>query len=235
MGVWPAARSNGLLRAGAPPRRTCAHLPRSGGRLAGQGGFDHVLDVAHVQAVAGRPFAVDVDHQLRQLAQAVHLGALYALDLLELVLHGLDQAAQLAQVVTRHLDHDLALDLRDGLEHVVADRLRERRVHAGDHGQALVHFFDQLLVREAFAPLFGGLHVHKYLGHAQCLRVSTVFRLAGLGHHGAHFGDGQQGLAGHAQHVGCFVLRHAGRHVPVHPKRAFVELRQKLRAQTGRG
>ena len=129
---------------------------------------------------------------MRQLAQTVDLGALHARDLTELTLQGLGGATQFRQVVPGHLDHDLPLDLRDGLEHVVPDRLRERRVDARDAGELKIHFLDQLLTRESLAPLFHRFHIHEHLGHAEGFGVGAVFRLAGLGDHRSHLGNLEQ-------------------------------------------
>ncbi|OUM01494.1 hypothetical protein A8M77_15900 [Variovorax sp. JS1663] len=70
--------------------------------------------------VACRALAVDVDHQLGEVAEPVDLAAEHAGHLLDLVLDGFCDPAQHGQVVARHLDHDLAVDLRDRLQHVVA-------------------------------------------------------------------------------------------------------------------
>ena len=56
-------------------------------------------------------------------------------------------------VLAKHFDHDLAVDLRNALEHVVANRLREARLDAGNASERRVHLIDQLILRQAARPL----------------------------------------------------------------------------------
>ena len=49
--------------------KSLASFHRHGDGLAAQGGFDHVLNVADVDAVAGRPVAVDLDFQVALAAR----------------------------------------------------------------------------------------------------------------------------------------------------------------------
>ena len=86
-------------------------FPELRGRLAAEGGLHHVLNVLHVQAQAGCPVAVNVDHQLWQIPQAVNFTPLHALHLFDFALDGFGDTAQLLQVLARHLDDDLPLDL----------------------------------------------------------------------------------------------------------------------------
>ena len=53
-------------------------FPQFGGGLAGQSGFDDILDVADVQAVAGGGFAVNFDDGLRHFARAINAGGIHA-------------------------------------------------------------------------------------------------------------------------------------------------------------
>src|SRR5207253_2726156 len=47
-------------------------LPNLSGLFSAESCFDHILNIHDVQAVAGRPLAVDFDLQLRNLAGAIH-------------------------------------------------------------------------------------------------------------------------------------------------------------------
>src|SRR5439155_19521976 len=107
-------------------------LPWLGGRLAPEGGLYAVLDTGDVQAVARRSRRIDLALELRHVAAPIDEGARHAADRQNGAQHAGGRAAQDVYVLAEHFDHDLAVDLRDALEHVVADRLREARLDAGD-------------------------------------------------------------------------------------------------------
>ena len=212
-------------------RKFTLAFPQLRGRFAAQRCFHHILNVLHVQAEPCGAVTVDVDHQLRQVTEAVNLAALHPLDLFDFTLNGFGHAAQFTQVFAGHLDDDLALDLRYGFQHVVANRLRERWINAGNRPQLAVHLVDQLVAGQALAPFFLRLHVDENLRHAEGFGVGAVFGLASLGHGGAHFGHAVQGIARQQQYFGRLDAGDAGRHVEIGPEGAFVELGQKLRPE----
>src|SRR5439155_15499045 len=111
-------------------------FPHLGRDLAADGGFDRVLDIGDVQPIAGRAVPVDGDLQLRHLAGAIDEGAVDAPHVGDRVQHVGRSLTEDVGIFAEHLDHDLSVDLGDALEHVVADRLRDGDVDAGNRGQA---------------------------------------------------------------------------------------------------
>ena len=138
---------------------------------------------------------------------------------------------QRRRIVAEHLDDDLPVNLRNALENVVADRLRDRGVESGN---AADRFFDlrrQLLASETARPLGWRFQIDEKLGHVDGLRVGPIFGPACLGDHLRHLGE----LANNAPHLRAEPrgLGHgyARRQHQVHPERPLVELGQELRAQ----
>src|SRR5919198_860881 len=103
-------------------REAALAFPHLRHRLAAERALDHVLHVADVDAVARGARPVDAHLDLRQLAQAIDEAARHARHGLHLLQYRDRQVAQRLEVLAEHLDHDLAVDLRDRLEDVVADR-----------------------------------------------------------------------------------------------------------------
>ena len=123
-----AAPSSGkrttTLKCFSPSQISVAALPPSRG-------FDHVLDVGNVQAITGGALAVDLDHALRHFAGAVDEGrGDHARTPSRRCAAILPPSRAGRRVVAEHLDHDLAVDLRDAFQHVVADRLGEAGLDA---------------------------------------------------------------------------------------------------------
>ena len=147
--------------AARPPRAGSPRVPPSAVSITS-------CDVADVEAVARRRGAVDLDQELRQLAQrgrrrrAPRPARRWIASSVSVA-----SFAQRVEVVAEHLDDDLAVDLRDRLEHVVADRLRERRRRCrASSSSACLH-----LVASAVACVtparhsLSGLQVDQELGH----------------------------------------------------------------------
>src|SRR5713226_2326131 len=95
----------------------------------------------------------------------------------------------------------LTVDLRDGLEHVVADRLREARLDPGKARHRPVHLVDQLALARAASPLRLGLQVHQHLAHVDELGIGAVLGPAALGDDALDFRNGRQSRAESAAHA----------------------------------
>ena len=106
-------------------------FPHLCGRLAAEGGFDRVLDVGDVEAVARGALAVDFDLHLWHWPTRSMAAQVTPRTSGDLAKHFLGVFVQHRDVVAEDLDDDLAVDLRDALQHVVADRLREADDRAG--------------------------------------------------------------------------------------------------------
>jgi hypothetical protein len=76
-------------------------------------GFDHVLNIDNVQAIARGLRAVDLDQLLRQFALTVDHRARDAGHIGYGGEHILRVTLQFHQIVAEHLDHDLPVDLRN--------------------------------------------------------------------------------------------------------------------------
>jgi len=213
-------------------------FPQFGGGLAGEGRFDDVLDVHHVQAVAGSCGTVDFQTVLRQVAIAVDEGAHDTGHVADAVEDLPAFRTQCRHVVAEQLDDDLAVDLRDGFEDLVAYRLAEGRLDTRHVVQLVFHVADQLFLGHALAPGAVRFQVDQHFGHVDVLRVGAVFRAAALGDHRLDFGEVGDDAAQLAQFAACLIDGNRGRQGDVDPDRAFVEFRQELRTQfrhQGRG
>src|SRR5207302_3465714 len=101
-------------------------------RLAAERGLDDVFDVGDVQAVPRGALPIDLDLQLRHQPGAIDERPRDAADRRDRPQHLVRGPAEDVAVFAEHLDDDLAVDLRDALEDVVANRLREARLDPGD-------------------------------------------------------------------------------------------------------
>ena len=206
-------------------------FPQGGGGFAGQGGLNHILDVADVEPVAGRALAVNFNQQLRQLAKPIHLCTVDATHLLDLVFDFFGGFAQLGQIVPCEFDHNLPVDLRNRLQHIVPNGLRKSRLHARQVGHHPIHLFDQGFLGHARSPLLDGFEVDKHLGHADGFGVGAVFGLTGFGHRGVDLWHREQGTPHIVQDARRLGVGDAGGQAQVDPNRALIELGQKLRTQ----
>src|SRR5581483_1495045 len=100
-------------------------FPQLGRRLPAQADLDLILDVTHVQPIPSGARPIDLQTRLRYLARAIDERALDAANRAHCTQHLLRALGELHRIVTEDLHHDLAVDLRDALQHVVANRLRE--------------------------------------------------------------------------------------------------------------
>ena len=164
-------------------------LPQLGRRLAGQGHFDDILHVHDVEPVTGCRSPVDLQPVLRQIPIPVDKGPRHAGHLADLVEQLVGTGFKRCQVVTKHLDDNLAIDLRDRFENLVAYRLAERRLDAGKIVQLVFHLTDQLVLGHTLAPGRFRLQVDQHLGHVDVFWVGTVFRPATFGNSRVYLGE----------------------------------------------
>src|SRR5579862_49429 len=156
-------------------------FPHLGYLLAAQRGFDDVLNVLYVDAVAGGARAVDADLDLGLFAEPVDICIRNAVDFLEFVQRLGREIAQDIHVIAEYLDDDLALDLRDAFQDIVPHRHRKARVdprHLADFG---VHLVQQLDPGDAALPFGFRLQVDEELEHVDRLGIGAILRPAGLG------------------------------------------------------
>src|SRR5439155_27033763 len=129
-----------------------------------------------------------------------------------------------------NLDHYLAIDLRDALQNVVADGLREARLETGYRFERLLKLRQQLLLGDLALPLLLRRQVDQEFGHIDLLRVRAVLRASRLGYHRADFGE----LSQYVAHARAFLHRlsygDSGWKREIHPYGAFIELGEKLAA-----
>ena len=206
-------------------------LPDLGRVLAAERGLDRVLDVGDVEPVSGGARPIDGDLQLRHLPGAIDEGAGDARRGRHRVEDGRRVLPQRGPVRAKHLDHDLAVDLRNALEDVVTDRLREARVDAGNRVERVVHLGDQLFLRDVPRPFRCRLHVHEELGHVDQLGVGPVLRPAGLRNHRAHFRKLPQKRADARALARRLADGDAVGQHRIDPDGPFVQLGQKLAAE----
>src|SRR5581483_12494749 len=120
-------------------------------------------DIGDVQTVARRLRAVDQNLQLWNFACPVDEGTGYAADAGDDVQNFRRPLPEHGRIVAEHLDDDLAVDLRNALEDVVADRLRNRRFETGNAADRLFHLGGQILPRNPARPLRRRLQVDEEL------------------------------------------------------------------------
>jgi len=210
-------------------------FPQVGRRPPAQTDFDHILDIGDVQTVPGRTGAIDLHQIVGQLADAIDQRARHTLHIGDFGQHALGHPAQRRNIVTEHLDHDLAVDLRNAFENVVANRLREGRLDRRQCLQRLFHFIHHLPLADRALPFRLRFQIHQEFGHVDQFGVSAIFRATGLGNHGIDFRRFQQDAA----NLPVLRLRLADRNrrwqLHVEPQRPFVEFRQELGAQAWQG
>ena len=118
-------------------------LPDFGADLAAERRFDHVLYIRDVEAIAGRALPVDFDLQLGHRPCPIDKSAGDSAHAGDCLKHILSPGAQHRGVLPEYLDHDLSVDLRDALQDVVPDWLREARLDTRDGLEGRLHLLDQ--------------------------------------------------------------------------------------------
>ena len=110
--------------------------------MAAHRGLDVILHVAEVQVEAGQCLAVQVHGDLRGAARFSDTHIDRARDLRDHVARFFGRGRQLVQVVAVELERDLAFLAGHVFLDVVADRLREVVIDAGDLLQCKAHLLD---------------------------------------------------------------------------------------------
>src|SRR5262249_53726016 len=100
--------------------------------------LDHTLDVRDVQSISRRALPVDFDLNLRNLTRAIDERAIHSVDCSHSIENALSTIPQCPHVIAEHADDDLSLDLRNTLQDVVPNRLRETRLIARHCFQGLL-------------------------------------------------------------------------------------------------
>src|SRR5262249_5061040 len=119
-------------------------FPDLGRRFAGQPNFNHIFNITNVQAIAGGAVAVDFNERLRHFSGAVDSGCLHAANITNRPKHLRRFGTEFRRVVAENLDDDLAVNLGDALQNVVADGLGETGFNAWKGVEVMVHFLDDL-------------------------------------------------------------------------------------------
>ena len=121
-------------------------LPQFRRRLAAQTGLDHIFDVRNVEAVAGGAVPVNFDERLRHLARPINEGAGNARHRQKTADEVLRVGPQNAGIIAEQFNDNLAVNLRNAFQHIVANRLREAGLDARNFVQLSIHFLDDLVL-----------------------------------------------------------------------------------------
>ena len=136
------------------------------------------------------------------------------------------------RIFTEHLDDNLAIDLRDALQNIVANGLREAGFDAGNSHQSLFHLIDELLFGQSPQPARGRVEIYQELRHVNHLGIGAILRAAGFGDDGSHF----RKLTQERSNAGCFPRGFTDRNPwgqhDIDPKTPLVEFRQKFTPET---
>src|SRR5712671_5585216 len=157
---------------------------------ATEAGFNDVLNVGNVEAVTSGALAVDGDVGLRNFAHAIDEGTSHASNRANGLENFFGVMAQSGGIFTKDFDHDLAIDLRNAFEHVIANGLAKAGIDAGNGIEGPIDLRDNLFLVHAVTPGFGGFQIHEEFGHVDQLRIGAVFGTARLGNDGIDFGNG---------------------------------------------
>lgn len=209
LATWPS-------RTRSPPgawRRICSRDSGAGGRfreadddaeaalavdhfadgVAADGGFDHILDVVDVEAVAGEGVAVGFDVEFGDAVGDFHLGVRRAGDAFKDAegFHG--YGVELFGIFAEDLDGDIGLDAADGLVEAHGHGLGEVVRHAGDGFEGDAHLGDEFLFGGDF-PLFLGVEDDVDVGFEDAHLIRCQIGTADLGDDAFDFGEGEEGL-----------------------------------------
>ncbi len=199
--------------------------------LAAHRRLDQVEHVRRVHAVAGDPFAI---HRDREVRLAGHLLLGEVLDASHLRQHARHLAGLLlqhAQVVAEQLDDHLRPRAGHQLVDPALDRLAEAGHHAGDVGDGVAHLVGQFLARRRAGPLATGFQRPDEPGLVHAPGFDGDAGLPGARHHGLEFGELHQALLDLERRLERLVQRHAGQQLDVHVERPLVHDRQELGAE----
>ncbi len=206
-------------------------LPRG---VAADGDAHRLLDVGHVDAVAGEGGSVDGDAKLRRAGDLVllHVGRAGngADDRFDLGRLGLEHL----HVGTEELHRQLRLDAAEQLVHRRGDGLGEVELHPGKVLQRLPHPGQQLLQRPCGGPLLLGLEPNEGLGVVDRVGMGADLAAPDAGDDPGHFGEVLHQPLLEALHGVPGVLQgDGGRHGGADHQVPFVHGGNEFRPETG--
>ena len=144
------------------------------------------------------------------------------------------QAAQPSQVRPADDHGQVGRGPGHGFGHHVNDGLREVEIGAGNlRLQAPRDLLHELRLAHARRPLVVGLERHKQLVAVGAEGIRAACRCGRIASRQGDFGELLQHAPDLRSFIGGFFERHTGREVGADPDGAFVELRQKFRAEGG--
>ncbi len=133
-------------------------------------------------------------------------------------------------VGTKNFDRQFAFHAGDGFVHVVLDVLAELRVNAGNFREFARHRVAQRLAVVRGGPALARNQADAVFRGVPAVHVAAVVGHAFLVHDVAHFGKRRQHQPDLVRELGRFRRRNGLRQKRAHPQIAFVQLRQKFRA-----
>ena len=152
-----------------------------GGRFAADRHFDNGVGVCRGDAILGHRLLVEVDIQFR-LADILDDAEVFdPADVLKNIIDIGHFPFHIVQRVAIDLYADGAFHPGYGFFDVVADRLGEVKVNAGDHAQLLVHRIDQFIFGDMRFPVVFGIEQHVEFVVVKAGDVGAVVGAAGLG------------------------------------------------------
>mmetsp|Transcript_5519 Transcript_5519/g.13306 ORF Transcript_5519/g.13306 Transcript_5519/m.13306 type:complete len:1095 (-) Transcript_5519:4456-7740(-) len=204
---------------------------RSNNRAA-QRGLHNGIDIAGVQAIAGRLDAVDLDAEVGLAEDIEDAEVTDALDLPHQRHRPGGNLFEDAEIGPDDLDRVGTLDAREPLFDVVLDVLREVEDHARELArQQPLQLVHELLLGQAGWPFVQRLERREQLNVVEARGIAAVVGPAVLRHHGQHLGEALDDLAHPVGHLGAGLERDGGRHGRPDPQIALLERRQKLAAE----
>jgi len=203
------------------------------GFLAADGGLDHVVHVAGVEAQAGNGLAVDFHHQILLAGDPLHPQILGALDGLGHLGDGFRFGLEYLEVVPENLDGDVGTDPGDHFIHPVRNGLGHDNLHPGQHLELVPHGLGDVILVPALRPFGSGLEADDGGGFVGSLGIGGGFPPAHPGNHGFHPGHGHDELGGLHFHFDGLGQGNIGH--PVNPGNngAFLHFRDKSGTQEG--
>jgi hypothetical protein len=193
--------------------------------LAGEGHVDRLRQIARGHAEARHRCAIGVDAELRDIGLLLDLEVGDTRHLAHHVAHPRAEPAQLPEIRPEDLDRDVRARPGEHVIDAVADRLADRDVRAGQHGEGLAKSRQQLLLLDV------GAQRHVELGRVHALRVLVELgpSLPAVDVRDRRILE-QDLLDAPADRVGLGEARPRHRH-DRHGERALVELGQERRAE----
>ena len=193
------------------------------------------IDVARVEAVAGRLCAIHFDIQVRLSLDVENTEIGDAPDLRHLVLNLKGQVFQNVLVVADDLDRVGAFDAGKCLLDIVLDVLGKVEAHPRQFiGKFVLDLSNQLVFGEASRPFVIRLERHEQFDIGERRSIAAVVGPAVLGNDVEHFGMTKQDLAHLRRRRLARLQSHRRRHRCPDPQIAFFQCRQELAAKPRR-